>query len=205
MIAVHDDLTILGPPSEVARCHERYLHLTEAAGLRLSVALWAHDPLPREFTEWLSAAGIRLEREALVLGSPVGVDRDRLMELAQQELASYTEFFAFLEDPGFADATSTRLLRASGLPRLNYLLRKTPPQVMAPLARPSTQNCWQHSNDVVYYQGWSGVPGGKSPYQLETAGLASARRRSSLSAHTGPRLPRHWINCQTQRTQARKP
>ena len=31
LVAVHDDLTILGPPAEVARCHDLYKRLTQEA------------------------------------------------------------------------------------------------------------------------------------------------------------------------------
>ena len=86
LVAVHDDLTILGPPAQVARCHDLYKALTQEAGLSLqprkSVALWVHGPLAQEHADWVRMAGVRLERNSIVLGSPVGGDVDQMRELA---------------------------------------------------------------------------------------------------------------------------
>ena len=139
LVAVHDDLTIIGPPAVALQCHDTYKRLAASAGLHLqaakSQALWLHGAMSQDHALALDREGIPIVRNAIVLGSPIGDNPDQLQQLARAELEPYKDFFTYLVDPEFTHMMSTQLLRSSGIPRMNYMLRTTPPAVTFRLAQ----------------------------------------------------------------------
>ena len=94
--------------------------------------LWfSEDPLPEAVTDRLNTLGIPIITDAgIVLGTPIGVDMDKLKALAAEIVNEAKEtFFNALTNEQLPAQHALILLRASGIPRLNYLLRTTPPSV----------------------------------------------------------------------------
>ena len=105
--------------------------------LAKSSVLYFHDPpLPQHLVNELTKRGVRIHTQAHThLGAPVGRDKAEMQRLAMVIAEEHQALFNALSAQGIPAQQATILLRASGIPRLNYLTRCTTPAVNLPAAR----------------------------------------------------------------------
>jgi hypothetical protein len=149
-VAVHDDLTVTGPIgalTEVFALVSR--HCTAASGLSLNppkckLLPGALSPTPTVRKFCVETKVGLCDRFMPLLGAVVysshGVDPNVTQHPATQHVlesakASHDPFFSVICHPKLPAQTRLILLRACGVPRLNYLARTVQPDMLAPTAR----------------------------------------------------------------------
>jgi len=122
LVAIVDDITIVGPPDSVATVLQRAMTLLPPLGLKLSTPKSrlllpsADQHLPQEHP----LSTITVLRGAMpLLGSIVGLDRQAITDFALQKVKRHDPFFTALRHPQFKTQHAFLLLRASALPRMN--------------------------------------------------------------------------------------
>jgi len=91
--------------------------------------------LPSDVTAFLADTHIPVHRDAaIILGSPVGRDAAAIHKLGMDILTDCDRFFSRLLNDSMNIQIAMTLLRVSGVPRLNYLLRTLRPHHSIKLA-----------------------------------------------------------------------
>jgi hypothetical protein len=136
-VAIHDDLTLIGPPDCLPNLFERLKAAGAKVGLVLvpkkSHFLWYHDaPLPATVNDFLTRnPTLKLNRTATkLLGCPIGNDQEAIIGILNSIIDKHVPFFhAITRVDILGSQIATLLLAYSGHPRLNYLIRAMDPQI----------------------------------------------------------------------------
>jgi len=141
IIAFHDNVFIVGPPSRLPPVFEKFRQEAEPKGSKISFpksrVLYWHDsfaPLSADFLAWSRSAGIRCELGAVkVLGCPIGpAHASRALEAMALDIVKRNEkFFTRLSHPEMPVQLAFALLRLCGVPRWNYINRVLRPSAVA--------------------------------------------------------------------------
>jgi len=135
--AVADDLTLIGPALSVLRALNTLVTLCRDDGPTLNLkkceALWAYSTDHPSYLPFLSAMhehGVLMAYDAVnMLGSTIGLGMSRAAHcLAVVE--QHHHFLSALAHPDMPTQVAVLLLRLSGVPRLTYLTRVTPPIII---------------------------------------------------------------------------
>jgi hypothetical protein len=141
--AILDDVTILGTPNNTIRALNYIGREGPKRGLFLSTktTLWSpfYSPIPNELVDWSlpgDAEGkfsltISYDKGVCLLGGGVSCDSDFLASFAEKRFEKWSESINLLME--FKDPFIQLLLLRSclGFPKLNYLLRCTPPNLIS--------------------------------------------------------------------------
>ena len=124
-----DDTHFVGPSDGEAvtravkaftkECAARGLMTKGSKGLLLN---FSKAELHKDTVEYTRSEGIPINCEAAVLiGAPMGPNREEVARLAQKEIGKGKRFFESLAHPEMPAVIGDRMLRAAGIPRPNYL------------------------------------------------------------------------------------
>jgi hypothetical protein len=141
--AILDDCTFVGPVGALVSayatiCQEAALVGLEVQPTKSQLIYFQSDrvPLPSDITEFIARNRVQLQLDsAIILGAPVGRTAAKREELALRTLRDHVSFFQALLRDEMPVQEAVHLLRVSGTPRLNYLLRCVPPDAVRNLAR----------------------------------------------------------------------
>ena len=103
----------------------------ESIGLELNytksvLLINGDDAVPEEW----SAKNGKVSRDFVrLLGSPIGPDKDACAEYCLNQSMQSEKFFQLLTHEAMPVSLAYALLRVCGHPRLNYLIRSTPPEI----------------------------------------------------------------------------
>ena len=137
-VAIADDFTLIGPAKKVVVALERLIALCdEDDGLILNLlkceVLWVHasnHPSYSSFVEVMNRHHINIRHDCVaLLGSSIGVGMKRQTHVLQS-IGTHDQLFRAILHPAMPSQIGLLLLRISALPRLNYLLRVTPPIII---------------------------------------------------------------------------
>jgi hypothetical protein len=135
-VAVLDDITFLGTPEQVTQCTEALADAARAANLTLQPRkckfLWFHDtPLAEPVTDFLQQGHFLVCQTATVLlGAPIGRDEAAIRRMLQDAVDEHGPFFDLLCHNCMPVQIASILLRASGVPRMNFLSRVVAPSLI---------------------------------------------------------------------------
>jgi Reverse transcriptase (RNA-dependent DNA polymerase) len=133
-IAVHDDLTLVGPYQDVMLAFAKLRDIAGAQHMHLRddkcKVLWQHNTaVPVVLREFCANSKMTLSTSALeVLGAVITRLDAEHAKFADGVVKSHESFFHALQHPDMPAQIANTLLRASGIPRLNYLIRTLPPR-----------------------------------------------------------------------------
>jgi len=135
--AVADDLTLVGPALSVLACLRTLQTLCAVDGPRLNLSkcevLWAHDrahPSHDPFTTAMRTLGVNVRYDCVkMLGSTIGLGVHRVQHTLTA-VAKHRPFFDAIMHNDMPVQTAMLLLRVSGVARLTYLTRITPPSII---------------------------------------------------------------------------
>lgn len=136
VVAVMDDITILGPPDDVVVAYRVLNDKLSQEGLEIvqhkSAALWMHqDPVPNI----LRAADLPvLIGHVDLLGVPIGSDIPMVHQALEAQVASHDRLFTLLCHPSMPPQIAALLLRLCAVPRLQYILASLPPRLTSSAA-----------------------------------------------------------------------
>ena len=137
-----DDLHIVGTPAEVVKALRALQRLLPGVSLRCNTAksclAYFHDdsaPLPASLLRTLAEQDIAVRHDWLeVMGAAVGRDAEAVKQgldcLAARDSGSEA-FFRRLQSPELRVQSALLVLRQCAVPKLNYLLRCSPPECIA--------------------------------------------------------------------------
>jgi hypothetical protein len=137
VLAILDDVTLIGPPEDVMKAVKRLEELAKAAGLLIqakkSVCFFFSDQqLPSSVEQFLRDKGIPIEREAgMLLGAPIGRNVEKIGSLLRNIVAEHESFFTLIKNDRLPVQESMLILRLSGVPRMNYISRCVHPDLTA--------------------------------------------------------------------------
>ena len=137
-----DDLHIVGTPAEVVKALTALQRLLPGVSLRCNTAksclAYFHDdsaPLPASLLRTLAEQDIAIQHDWMeVMGAAVGRDAEAVKQgldcLAARDSGSEA-FFRRLQSPGLLVHSALLVLRQCAVPKLNFLLRCSPPECIA--------------------------------------------------------------------------
>ena len=140
-VCIADDSTFLLQPNNILPTLDTAIKEAAKMGQKINLAkssvLYFHDPpLPQPIVDELTKRGVPIHTQAHThLGAPVGRNQGEMQRLATEIAEEHKALFNALSAQGMPAQQATILLRASGIPRLNYLTRTTTPAVNLPAAR----------------------------------------------------------------------
>ena len=131
VVAISDDVTFSGAPDGIALQVALLTFSEEVALMGLSwvgrksyFAAFHGQPLDPTTTAFAATHGMRVEREACVIGgTPMGRVPERVQALALAIAEKSQNFFTSIRHSSIPASVADRLLRVCGLPRLNHLSR----------------------------------------------------------------------------------
>ena len=135
-VAIADDLTFVGPAADVLGAFADLRTLCSEHGPALNLgkctALWPRDtahPAYGPFVDEVRRLGVRLRHDCIeMLGATLGLNAAR-SAACLATLAHHNHFFRRLRHSDLPAQVAMLLLRQSGVPRLTYLARITPPSL----------------------------------------------------------------------------
>ena len=136
ILAIVDDITLIGPADDVAFAFARINSSLPALGLQLSGPKCA-ALLPTRFIPPSIAALARdhkvdvLHGAMPLLGSMIGNDTKAISTFAEAKAERHAPFFQALQSPLLHTQHAMLLLRASAIPRMNFLCRTLAPFLIA--------------------------------------------------------------------------
>jgi hypothetical protein len=146
--AILDDITLIGPPPAVLDSVRELRAAAEEIGLFLQPAksqfIWFQDEqMEADVTSLMADLGVPVITDAtIIVGTPVGIDRHKIVHLLQETVQEHHRFFAAIKHPDLANDIADRLLLLSGIPRLNFLLRTVEPSLVRQAAIDFDQQVW---------------------------------------------------------------
>ena len=141
IFACLDDATAVGPAQHTVDCINKY---NEDGKADDQVINWskckflAHpdNVLPASVTDFLNKHGVPIIRDAtLLLGAPVGWDREKMAKLALTIHEESSLLFQQIQHPTLPPQEAMIILRMCTVPIPGYLSRVLPPSVLSPAAR----------------------------------------------------------------------
>jgi hypothetical protein len=135
-VALHDDLTLVGPPEALPPLFS----VLEIAAFRIGLVLvprkckylWFHEaPLGEAVSSFVDSNPMSLHTDAVaLLGCPLGQDHEAVSACLDAIIDDHVPFFNAIQRADLLGAqVSTTLLAFSGHPRLNYLVRTLNPEI----------------------------------------------------------------------------
>jgi hypothetical protein len=131
-VAVQDDFTVVGTVVSVRTAFAAFSRLCTQHGIALNLGkckvLWPHDaPVPEQVTGFAHDQGMQLITGSMeLLGAQIGCTHDGISDaISTQAQSEHRTFFELL--PHLSSQVALLLLRACGIPRLNYLSRTHTP------------------------------------------------------------------------------
>lgn len=141
LIAVADDLTVIGEPDAVLACARALEEKVQDPihGLHLqhdkAQSYWFHDQaIPEDFIAFITQRRIPMFYDsAILLGAPIGRTATpaqclRMAAQIQSRTQKHDRLFNLLTHQSMPAQISTRILSASMVPRMNYLARTVDPR-----------------------------------------------------------------------------
>ena len=140
--AIHDDLTLVGPPDDLLPAYSTMVTLSQRLGLQVQPAkcqfVYFHDqttPLSSTVHSFLTQNHIPLkQKSAIILGAPIGATIQDIEDLATATLKDQMQVLQSLLHDAMPIQEAILLLRISSTHKLDYLLRCVPPAAMKTLA-----------------------------------------------------------------------
>ena len=135
-VSIADDLNLLGRPERVIAAFDIFVDLATKVGLRInpdkSKFLWKHDAtLPDKPQQALDARGIECVPALKVFGVPIGRP-DLVSKMCCDVVHKHARFWSAVLHPRLPHQHAHLLLRFSGMPRMNFLMRTVAPSLLAP-------------------------------------------------------------------------
>ena len=133
VMAVHDDVMFIGPPSKLAPVVDRFTESMAKRGSlvqgKKSTAYYFHSaPLPADFLQWTQRLGIRVEQNAgSVVGAIIARDHSAAAKEFDDQASDIYKLFGRLHHPLMPTQHSLLLLRSSAQAGVDYMLRATRP------------------------------------------------------------------------------
>ena len=149
-VAYLDDLQIIGDPKSVLQAYDRLLDSLPHLGLTInpskSACLWpsvGQEPPPSLSVD-LGIRNIPLRTGFMeIMGGPVGFDELAIERWCFEQVRAHDSFFHLLRHPLLSSHHALLLLKSSLRPRLNYVMRCTPPSILAPALAEFDASCLQ--------------------------------------------------------------
>ena len=149
-VAYLDDLQIIGDPKSVLQAYDRLLDSLPHIGLTInpskSACLWPsvdQEPPPSLSVD-LGIRNIPLRTGFMeIMGGPVGFDELAIERWCFEQVRAHDSFFHLLRHPLLSSHHALLLLKSSLRPRLNYVMRCTPPSLLAPALAEFDASCLQ--------------------------------------------------------------
>ena len=130
-VAYLDDITVAAHPRDVGRVLDVVTARFGPLNLKLNLSKGKTTILSRE--PILNAPAAVAHEMFRALGSPVGFAEHAMMDFCVAEVGKCEPFFQRL--PCLHPVLALRILALSAVPRLNYLARTTPPNIIMPAAQ----------------------------------------------------------------------
>jgi uncharacterized protein YidB (DUF937 family) len=135
-VAIADDVNFMGRPLRVVAAYDVFHDLATKAGLRInpdkSKFLWKHQTrLPEVCLQALDSRGIERVKVLKIFGTPIGRP-DLVTQMCCNIVRKHARFWAAILHPRLPHQHAHLLLRFSGMPRMNYLMRTVAPSLLAP-------------------------------------------------------------------------
>ena len=132
-IAILDDINFVGPATELPTVVRNMKEYAREDKLTLSGPktkyLWFHDSAPPPALQEASVAdAIEIVSLKELIGCPIGHDRAAVHAALTSKVSEHERFFRVLLEDSMPTQCAFILLRASGVPRFNYLNRTSLPQ-----------------------------------------------------------------------------
>ena len=146
--SILDDITFVGPPPAVLVCVQELRSAAQEIGLFLQPGkcqfMWFHpDALDGQVSSAISDLRVPTISDAtVVVGTPVGRDRDKIVRLLHDIVNDHHRFFHAIQHRDLANDIADRLLLLSGIPRMNFLLRTVEPSLIRQAAIAFDQQVW---------------------------------------------------------------
>jgi hypothetical protein len=132
--AVMDDFNLVGPMDACFRCLDKLARLARTQNFTLRYekcrALWPDTTVvpPREFVQNCVSRQMQPNTGAMmVLGAMIGSDTAKISTWVNQSVQEHKPFFQSLLHEHMPKQIAFQILRACGIPRLNYLSRTISP------------------------------------------------------------------------------
>ena len=134
--AILDDYTMVGAADSLATAYRDLVAAAkEIANLDIVQAktkiVYLHgdtQPLPEPLAELKDREGLQLVTDStIILGTPTGTDEECVNSLCDTILNKQAHLFAAVLDPNMPTQEALLVIRASGLPRMNYCSRTIHP------------------------------------------------------------------------------
>ncbi len=135
-VAIADDIHFMGRPLRVIAAYDVFSKLATAAGLRINASkskfLWKHPTrLAEEAQKALDARGIERVKVLKIFGTPTGRP-DLVSKMCCDIVHKHARFWGAVLHPRLPHQHAHLLLRFSGIPRMNFLMRTVAPSLLAP-------------------------------------------------------------------------
>ena len=130
-VAVANDVTVIGPANGQAAAAATEVFRQSCAtyglilqGRKCKLVNFSRNMLHYDTSTFADQNNISTETEAaVILGAPIGSNREKVQELALKEIARGDRFFEAIKHPEMPNIIGDRMLRAAGIPRPNFLCR----------------------------------------------------------------------------------
>ena len=163
-VAYLDDLQIIGDADSALQAFDRLASSLPNLSLTINPnkckCLWPfpdRDP-PSSLVTGLGARSITLREGFMeVLGGPIGLDEKAIELWCLDQIRVHDQFFALLRHPLLSSHYSLLLLKSSLRPRLNYVMRCTPPSLLAPALLDFDRSCMNLLRDKIAPRALSGA------------------------------------------------
>ena len=151
-VAYLDDLQLIGDQDSVLIAYDRLNELLSDLGLNVNPhkchCLWPHPVSdqthlpPPSLQHALTDRGIIFHHGFLqILGGPIGFDSNQISKWCLEQIRAHDSYFNLLSHSELSAHHAFLLLKASLRPRINYLMRCTPPSLFS--------DALQHFNDQI--------------------------------------------------------
>ena len=136
-VAIMDDFNMVGPYLQIFQAFDRFETLLKDSGLEIRRnkcgILWPHNaPIPEALKTEADKRNITIHTGAMsTLGAMVGFDIDKISKWVGKKLEKHQRLFELLSHDELPAQIACLLLRLCAVPCMGYLLRVTPPPILA--------------------------------------------------------------------------